>query len=394
MILVVFFYSCMPDEVNDDSTNILSLDTINLDLEKYNLISNRNSSSDDYLYYSKTEKKFINVSKSNSSEDNSLISLLISITQVDEENLNSIITSFPSSFEVLTITLAKNVNLVNGIIVHYKDSENNIKIEVFRKDSNYDIYSLVEFPAKKVDNYTLDDILFVAGELFPEHDIEALGIEEMQSINSNTKYNDVGLLNFAYRYGYKNESKFPPSIDPGGGSKPCGLTHHCQNGNDVMTNCQPFAQGCQRQPDICPRESSEKAIIDNNMITEFNILDSNLPENSLYSVRDILGNSSKGKFYVDAYYAISKHFKSSIDIELLYKISSKSIEIGSFVNAFINNDESYILSDELYDSVIEIAQISANNSDSDLYKDIMRELIVTTEQFKNKNIIEIKNALN
>ncbi|WP_430410786.1 hypothetical protein [Kordia sp.] len=401
LLLTSFFmlYSCLhDDDTDEDLQNLSSINSISFDTNNYNLLSNERGfqKSEDYVYYSKESKTFLNVSKITTKENSDdLSSILVSFTKVDEENLNSIISSFPSSFDIVTITLAKNGNnIVNGIIIHYLDSDNNMKIEIFDKDEDLDIYNLVEFPAKKVDNYTLDNILFIAKTLFPDHDIEALGIEEMQTITSNSKYNDVALLNFASRYGYDNEGRFPPSFDPGGNTKPCGLTHHCQNGNDVMTNCQPFAQGCQEEPDICSKESSARAMTNNNMIVEYDIFNNSLPNNKLYSLRDLLNTNSKGKFYVEAYYAISRHFKSSIDIEVLYKISTASPEIGNFVQAFINDDRDFVLTEELYNSIIEVAQVSTDNSDSDLYKNIMTELINTTSQYKNKNIGEIKNLLN
>jgi len=215
----------------------------------------------------------------------------------------------------------------------------------------------------------------------------------MDTLISNNKYNDVELLSFASRYGYSAEGLIPPSLDPGGNgsTRPCGLTHHCQHGNDKATNCQPFAQGCQEQPDICPEMSSIEAMENNNMIFEANTVTSNLPSESLYSMRDWLESK---KFYVEAYYAISAHFKESINIEVLYKIATASPEIGTFVHAFLNDDTNFVLTEELYNSIVEVAQVSANNSASNLYKDVMTKLIITTEQYKTKNIGEIKNLLN
>ena len=268
-----------------------------------------------------------------------------------------------------------------------------MKLEIFEKVEVGNTYNLVEFPAKMVDSYTLDNILFIAKTLFPDHDIEALGINEMYAINSNSKYNDVELLNFAYRYGYSDVPQLEPGEGNGGEKKPCGLTHHCQNGNDRMTNCQPFAQGC-TAPARCPLESSKESMENNNLTFEHDLVNTNLQDENLYSIRDWLETKQKGIFYVEGYYAVSPHFKESIDLELLYKISSSSLKIGTFVQAFLNDEAEVVLTEDIYNSIVEIALTSANNSESDLYKNVITELVNTTEQYKGKNVEEIKNILN
>jgi hypothetical protein len=392
----VVLYSCLTDDTESEvEFDISNINTISFNIDNYDFLRNEKGikKTEDYVYYSKTSKQFLGATNSQENED--LTALLISFAQVEEENLNTIISSFPSTINIVAITLAKdNNNIANGIIIHYVDANDIMQIQIFKKDENLDTYNLVEFSAKKVDHYTLDNVLFIAKTLFPEHDIEALGVNDMDTLISNSKYNDVELLSFASRYGYTPEGLFPPSIDPGGNTRPCGLTHHCQHGNDKATNCQPFAQGCQGQPGICPEESSIEAMETNNMTFEANTVTSSLPSESLYSIRDWLESKQKGKFYVEAYYAISRHFKESINVEVLYKIATASPEIGTFVQAFLNDDTNFVLTEELYNSIVEVAQISANNSGSNLYKDVMAKLINTTEQYKTKSIGEIKNLLN
>lgn len=397
LISAFLFYSCLTDDtVSEDQFDISNINSINFDIANYDFLRNEKGfkKSEDYVYYSKKSRVFIDVSKAITTENgNDLTSILISFAQVEEENLNNIVSSFPSTVDIVAITLAKTGgSTTNGIIIHYVDSNDNMKIEIFKKDEVSSLYNLVDFPAKKVDNYTLDDILFIAKTLFPNHDIEALGIDEMQTITSNSKYNDFELLNFAYRYGYYDD----PHLDPGGANgsnKRCGLTHHCQIGNDRMNNCQPFAQGCTAPP-RCPWDSSMEAMETNNLTLEYSLVNTNLLDENLYSIRDWLETKQKGKFYVEGYYAVSSHFKESIDLELLYKISSSSLKIGTFVQAFLNNEAEVILTEDIYDSIIEIALTSANKSESDLYKNVITELISTTEQYKDKSIGEIKNMLN
>lgn len=52
------------------------------------------------------------------------------------------------------------------------------------------------------------------------------------------------------------------------------------------------------------------------------------------------------------------------------------------------------MADGLYYAIVEIVLTSANKSESDLYKDVIIELLNTTEQYKEKSIGEIKNRLN
>ncbi len=53
----------------------------------------------------------------------------------------------------------------------------------------------------------------------------------------------------------------------------------------------------------------------------------------------------------------------------------------------------FVLTEEIYNATIQIAQLSANKSDSSIYKDLMAEMIEKTDIFKNKNIQEIREML-
>jgi len=78
----------------------------------------------------------------------------------------------------------------------------------------------------------------------------------------------------------------------------------------------------------------------------------------------------------------------------LLSIVSSSVDIGEFVSAFINDNSDVILTENVYNSVIEIAQLSAEKSDSNAYKELMTEMIERTDVYKNKPIVEIRELLN
>jgi len=119
-------YSCLTDDTdNEVEFDISNVNTISFNKDNYDFLRNEKGikKTEDYVYYSKTSKQFLGATSSQENED--LTALLISFAQVEEQNLNTIISSFPNTANIVAITLAKdNNNIANGIIIHYVDADN------------------------------------------------------------------------------------------------------------------------------------------------------------------------------------------------------------------------------------------------------------------------------
>ena len=263
------------------------------------------------------------------------------------------------------------------------------------------IFRKLKFPAKAVNGYKLDNILFIAHNLFPLADLETITTKNIDEKSYNG-YDDIQLLQFSVKYDLESSKKYKIQTLKDGkiqtkrleiGQEPCSMAaHQCRNGSSEATECHPTGGGC-RTP-TCPRESSAFGMYNNNLLSELQSLNSDLPENDLHQFKDNLLMFNSGDFYIDAYYATSSHFRNSIDINLLYEVAFGTNDIGQTVSAFLTNQSSYIFNNQTFQKVTNIMDKSADLSSSNLYKDVIEDLKEDLIQFKSQNIYEIKQILN
>lgn len=361
----------------------------------------------DNLTFDKKTKQFFNplnrgfeeTNKSANSAD--YTDITVSSFQVNITNFNSVISNIPEDRDIIALTgLTDSDGVFKGLISHYIDGDDQLKLNVYKKNEETGNYELLSLPVNKVRDFTLDNIFFFAKYFFPECNIENLGVADFYERTDGSKYDDIQLFEFGLENGFRFADPDTTIGDGGVGSggSPCSMAvHNCASGQpNTVCRAIPGSLNNVRclQPIICPLESTASELSKNGLTNELDQLDAFLLELDLYSLRNQLDNSNEGKFFNRAYYTVSSHFKESLDLELLLAIVNSSMDIGEFVSAFKNNSSDVVLTEDVYNSAIEIAQLSAEKSDSNVYKELMTEMIERTNIYKNKNIEEIREMLN
>ncbi|MCC5946618.1 MAG: hypothetical protein JJT94_16930 [Bernardetiaceae bacterium] len=333
--------------------------------------------------------------------------IVIETSEVSQENLNELFTLDDQSKIVLAVTLLEDDNEnYDGLLIHFSDADGNLKLEAFHRENLADsTFEKVDFPANLVTAFKLDNILYMARAIFPKRNIITYGSSAISSIIPTNTYDDIDLLHFAsaynlfhYQSALKEVRDPSDTLDPndpespGGGSRPCAIAvHHCMSGDSRRINCQPLIGGC--VPPICNRWEALMAAQAYQMTNEYELIESNLIEDSLYNFRDWLYEQPKGRLYHDGYYHTSEHFKESLDIELIYDLASTSLDMSEFVSAIMNDNLNYILTQSDFDKFVGIAQKSAQKSQSSVYKYVMSAMISEAQIYKNQNVQQIKILL-
>ncbi|PTB97858.1 hypothetical protein C9994_01110 [Marivirga lumbricoides] len=280
----------------------------------------------------------------------------------------------------------------------------NSNLKAYQRKDNTSLFQQIDFPASVVSSFTINNVLYVSRNLFPNRNIITYGVSDISKIKPSNNYDDISLLRFASKYNIpnigiekiKNQNasfRINPPEPPGfeGGGEPCAVAvHHCNNGSTTATSCQPFDGGC-RTPVSCAYSATLNKFQLNDMPNEYNTFQNNLVENQLYNFKDWLLTESTGTFYHDSYYSMSDHFKETLDFELLNDLATASFDMKVFVSAILNNDPNYVLNQTSFNKFVSIAQKSALKSESIVYKDLVNELITEVQVYKSKNTLQIKS---
>src|SRR5690606_28590645 len=135
----------------------------------------------------------------------------------------------------------------------------------------------------------------------------------------------------------------------------------------------PFGNGCYSGP--CSYQTFQESLIKENLLDELEYWVDELPEADVYNFRNLLGATQNGGMYVDAFYTLTPFFSETLDLELIYDITSATYEIGSFVSAFLNDNPTYVLDSVVFDTFVSIATKSAQKSENMDYKEIIAGMI-------------------
>ncbi len=424
ILSIVLVYSCNKDkdEVSNMNGNevlpILS-SQLKIEFDKLHEVTEEafNLKSDDLRYVKNSNILLDNSQSSNRWAEKEIEIISIQTSVVDRKNLNEVFSLIDKSKTVLALTLLEDDNKdYDGLIIHYSDSKGNLKLEAYKKINDERMFELVNLPVNLVTGFTLDNLLFVARNIFPKRNLITFGVSGIDNIKYTNTNDNISLLHFASRYNllpsdgrYKElinqnvtvsgQCKEAPGGSNGGSgglsSKVCAVAvHHCNNATETRTQCHPFSGGC-KEPVVldCSKKGTETALQENGMYDEYQVFISHLVDERLYSFRDWLETTPKGEFYSVAYYSLSAHFIESLDIDLLSDIVSASFEMSRFVSAIQNDNPSYVLNQEIFDTFVDILQKSAQKSQSIEYKEIVASMVEEIQVYKSKNVQEIKSLL-
>lgn len=354
----------------------------------------------DRLGFLKNSDRLLNPGNENLRLNNDDIdSILIQTNEVNLENLNSLFEAFQSTVDVLSLSVLQDENdQTDGLILHYLEVDRTLKLQAFQRSNDDGRFMELELPASSVVSFSLNNVLYVARNYFPNRNIFTLGVSALGEIESRNRYDDISLIRFMSKYKMPKQNTNSKSyrttiIEPVSYSEPCAVAvHHCNNAEDG-SNCQPFGGGCYPQPEGCGYMYVQAQYQERQMSTELNSYLSYLPSEYVYNVKDWLITQPSGEFYSDAYYAMSEHFAATLDIELLYDITVAAPDLGLFVNAIANGNDGYILSESSFQKLAEVAQTSAQKSDSYAYKDFINTIVLDAQKYKAKNVKEIEGEL-
>jgi hypothetical protein len=395
LFTITFYYSCSKDKIEKSNENKIELETapqkqLKIDFSKFDQAVDKsyNLLSDEIKLKNQT--------------------LFIQTSTIDWMNLNEVFSIIDNSMKVLAITILEDEqNIKDGIIIHYTDKKGNLRLESYKKLNDYGLFELVDFPVNLVTHFTMNNLLFIARSNFPNRNLYTIGVSKLGYFISKNKQDDISMIRFAIKNNLLKSDKYKEIIQNNiiGSShlrmpndEACAIAvHQCNNGSETRTECHPFAGGC-KEPvidpeDDCPEEGTKAALLDAGMQNEYNEFISNLISSELYEFSDSLESTPRGIVYVSAYYALSHYFIESLDVSLLYDIVSASDEMAEFVDAMLNDDLNYTLSESVFNMFVEILENSAENSSNEDYEEIVENIIDEMQMYKSKNIQQIKSLL-
>lgn len=399
ILTIAFMYnSCdKSNEVfTDESSNSLEFNIDSYTSFKSNLTTDFTSSE---LVFSKKAKSFapydgLLTLKDSSSENETLN---ISASLIDLENLNEAFNIESSSVIASTLFKDNESDIISGICIYLVDNENDLKLYIYKRDGG-NIFQKINMDAKKVSDFMYDHLFYISKEFFPGKDIESLVVNNVNEFTSEDYIDDFSILEVVSRFGFNNNYdnfNFLSDNTTFNKGKPCGAVPLCQNGG-ANSYCAPFAQGCRVQGGllhVCGKLSTSVKFADFNMNNERAEFDSILPNELLYSLRDELELYVIGGFLTESYYTLTKQFEETLDVELLTEILLASPKLYNTVNAFVQNDSSYILTDETFNEFSKVINLTASKSQNKVYKGFMSNLVENLKIFRGKNISEIKTLL-
>jgi len=388
LILIFFFSSCKESNHYGLNIDFDSSSSIYLDLRKYNSLKSDQKWPSDRYYSSDTE----GILRSSTSIYDTVN---IVIAEVSQGFADSIFIDFPDISDAVSISLTfdstyNSANKLSGAIVVYEDVDEKLYMRVFESGDGNSNLSMMNTPLKYIDGVSLDNVLFVAINHLELSDIDVMGINGSTFMCDNCS-DDISLAELSVNHNL--------IIDPGFSFrnivKPCAIGVHMCMDDATGPDCHPFgAGGCAHTPPpICPLGSARKAIDEQNLSNQLSIFDTNMDSLLLYKFRDSLEKLQTGKFYVDFYYGISKHFENSLSGELLEDITESSSSINNFVTAFLSNDSTYVFADSIYNEFVDIAESSSEISNNIMYKTIIDKLIERSSSLRGRSIQEIKTEL-
>lgn len=376
-ILICLFISCSENEsFQSYNNNSLNHDFINqIKKETENKIV-------DEVQISKLFKK----SEINKSNENS--SIIISTEEIDLQNLNDSFNGFPQTSTIVSIGFFKNNDIIDWVFIHYYDSNNILRFTSYEVDNTNNL-ELTSYDEIIVSNVTLDNILFVANQLAPGYDIEIIGIKSLLTMEFNSPYDDLKLINFRDSYNLENFDINDDLSFEGETRSACGIVHQCWNGLGI---CHPFGGGC--RAGTCPHNHMNMFIQANNsMINDYSLFNDVFSLDRSYQIRDELNTTKNGSFFVDAFYTISDHFNKSTDLELAIELVSQLNYFDEMISAFNSNNNNFIVTEAHIESIKSVLLMSSNKSDSYDYKTLINDFLKISDKFKNKTINEIRQEL-
>lgn len=396
ILIIISVESCVTEEVIITDSNI---NNIKLNVDVYNnLKSNATAETSSEVLFNRVVKQFISQTLLSEARADSedWESLVISSSVLSIENLNDIFNEEATSIIGLTLFKETESELVSGIAIHHQEvNDTNIKLYVYNSISEEN-FERISMDAKRVSEFTYDQLFYISKEFFPGRDMETLVVENINDYAVDDKIDDFAIIEVVSRLGgnnnYRNfeiSSGIDEYIDDGG--KACGVVPLCWSGGP-NTYCAPFAQGC-RVKGGCARISVSERFSDSNLNTEQSEFESTLPNQLLYNLKDNLDNYKVGKFLVESYYSVSKQFNETLDTELLLKILIASPKLKELVDAFLENNGDYTFTEEVYSELVAVINMSITKSQNKVYIDFMSKLMENLETFKGKNINQIKTLL-
>jgi len=376
LLLCILFFSCSETE------NFKNFDTISLNQNYINdlKIETENKSVEEVLISDIRKPSFSLKSTNNES-------ITISTESIDLQNLNNTFNGFPETRTIVSVGFFKKNENTDFVFIHFYDSNNILRFSAYNVDSNSTL-EISSFNELIVSNVTLDNILYIASQLAPSHNIEVIGIKSLLNMDFDSPYDDLKIMEFRDSYDLKNYEisdglGFEDSTEDA-----CGITHHCWSGGG---SCHPFGGGCRAS--TCGRTGMNTFIQAYSTRQNYNLFNSALSENKSYQIRDELDSSNRGSFFVKSFYTISDHFNHSTDLELVSELISNINSYDEVLTAFNNDDNNFIVTDAHIESIKDVLRMSSDKSDSNVYKALINDITKISDWFKNKTINEIKQEL-
>ncbi|WP_268124362.1 hypothetical protein [Roseivirga pacifica] len=332
--------------------------------------------------------------------------------QLRNDNLNHLVNSYLNDIDVVSISaFSKNDTNIGYLVYYISDAKMFLKV---------DLPDMKE--TLRVNGIILQDMLFLQEKNCVGCDIFTLkartGTLDHDKLWNNS-YSDMALLRFNDKYFKLKENhqnsiwednhidneqsvmlektfQFSPAYEV------CGITHHCRNPGG--SSCDVWRSFCfDISTPACAYETIfENGVAGPSMPMQYSVNPSlpspgetkELNSQNLYSVRESLNQTSSGQVYVEGYYLLSNHFKSSLNTSIVSDVLSMSGDLYNLVNKYLSGSNEVLFNDSFYYKVKNVMLQSRNNSTSQAYRETVDIMLYELSQYKNISVNQVKLKLN
>lgn len=298
----------------------------------------------------------------------------------------------------------------------YSNNDSKLLYYLYRK--NHSNFTLIEgFPKRTLDT-DVKDIIYLSSMYFPTCDYSLVRLDTYQEFRLSYSTNDLG-LHLLNSHLQKNAT-FLNSItvirnDNGNlvrmSGDPCSLAvNRCADGtpgslcNGYYCWAPPAPEdpnlssddggGSESEEGTCSRKRVGAEIKSKMSQDDYDQFKLNLPLSKLYTLKDKLNATTKGRTYVFMYYYTGEYLAQTLDIELLTDIFNLSFTLVRPIDDYLNNSPNKIIDDNLAQDMKRLFEKIKSKASSTEYKDFLDILIFEVDNLRGLNSSEINNYLN
>lgn len=332
------------------------------------------------------------VETSNTESDDYITGLDAQVTtrSIDYDLLNRTFLKLNNhSIVIQTAVLYSNPEKIIGIgLYYYSKQDKNYYFDLFTLNSNSNFVKNKSYISNVL---LIKELLNIKRNSFiSTSNIDILYIENAEEFNSDKDYSDLSLDIRHKSIQEISKNKFSSQEDLARAvpieDVACGIVGNCLRGTG---SCAAPSFVCMTPPSCNAELTYEFA--DNEGFDTSRIVYS-----KYYSFRDsFLMKSEMGRKHVGYFYAVTDHFKETLDVNLVLKILDALPEMNESIdNLFDNQYQGVIVTESLKSKILDITKKIRENSSSSIFIDVVDEFDEDFKSLSLKTRSEIYNIVN